>query len=96
MCPAEVYITVRGCILYIDLQMDCLHFTRSVNCHQEECAWYREHFGAFELSASTTTEVGLIELGNVEDPYPLVEYMVGGLRMVTLKDLSLSKVSATV
>lgn len=37
---------------------------------KHECAWYREHFGGFELSASTTTEVGLIEFGNSEDPYP--------------------------
>lgn len=49
------------------------------------CAWYREHYGGFELSASPTREVALIELGDLDDPYPLVEYMVGGLRMVMLK-----------
>ena len=26
MCLAVVYITVRGCLLYMDLLMDCLHF----------------------------------------------------------------------
>lgn len=49
------------------------------------CAWYREHFGGFELSDLPTREVGLIELGDLEDPYPLVEYIVAGLRMVILK-----------
>lgn len=49
------------------------------------CAWYREHFGSFELSASPTREVALIELDDMEDPYPLVEYTVAGLRLVMLK-----------
>lgn len=49
------------------------------------CAWYREHFGSFELTASPTREVALIELADIEDPYPLVEYTVGGLHMVVLK-----------
>lgn len=49
------------------------------------CSWYREHFGGFELSASPTREIAIIELGDLEDPYPLVDYIVGGLRMVMLK-----------
>ena len=49
------------------------------------CAWYREHYRGFELSTSPTTEVALIELSDLDDPYPLVEYIVGGLRMVMLK-----------
>lgn len=36
-------------------------------------------------SASPTREVAFIELGYLEDPYPLVEYTVRGLRMVMLK-----------
>ena len=52
---------------------------------RDVCAWYREHYGGFELSASPTREVALIEHGDLEDPYPLVEYSVGGLRMVMLK-----------
>ncbi|KAL6457318.1 hypothetical protein MHYP_G00342810 [Metynnis hypsauchen] len=55
------------------------------------CAWYREHYGGFELSESPTREVGLIELGDLEDPYPLVEYIVAGLRMVILKRFFLVK-----
>nr|XP_046269580.1 uncharacterized protein LOC124072313 isoform X1 [Scatophagus argus] len=52
---------------------------------KDVCAWYREHYGGFELSASPTREVALIELGELEDSYPLAEYTVGGLRMVMLK-----------
>lgn len=52
---------------------------------KDVCAWYREHYSGFELSASPTREVALIELGDLVDPYPLVAYMVGGLRMVMLK-----------
>lgn len=44
------------------------------------CAWYREHYGGSELSASPIREVALIELGDLEDPYPLVEYIVGAKR----------------
>lgn len=49
------------------------------------CSWYREHYGGFELSASPTSEIAIIQLGDLEDPYPLVDYIVGGLRMVMLK-----------
>lgn len=37
---------------------------------KDVCAWYREHYGGFELSASPTGEVALIELGDSEDPIP--------------------------
>ncbi len=46
-------------------------------------AWYREHFRAFELCP--TSEVSLIQLGALLDPYPLADYRIGGRRMVTLK-----------
>lgn len=49
------------------------------------CTWYREHYRGFELTALPNTEVALIELGDFKDPYPLVDYMVGGLRMVSLR-----------
>lgn len=32
-----------------------------------------------------TPEVALIELGDLEDPFPLMQYIVGGLCMVMLK-----------
>lgn len=47
--------------------------------------WYREHFRAFELSASPVRETVLVELGDLADDYPLADYVVGSLRLVTLK-----------
>lgn len=47
--------------------------------------WYREHFRAFELTACPSRETVLIELGELADEYPLADYFVGPLRLVTLK-----------
>lgn len=47
--------------------------------------WYREHFRAFEFSASPTREMFFVEHADLADDYPLADYMVGPLRMVTLK-----------
>lgn len=49
------------------------------------CGWYREHFRAFELSVSPTREMLFLEHGDLADGYPLADYMVGPLRLVTLK-----------
>lgn len=45
----------------------------------------QEHFRAFELSVYPTRETVLIELGELADDYPLADYFVGPLRLVTLK-----------
>lgn len=37
---------------------------------KDVCAWYREHYGGFVLSTSSTREVALIEFGALVDPYP--------------------------
>lgn len=68
------------------LQMCILH-DRLFFIVRELCGWYREHFRAFELSPSPTRSVILIELSELADEYPLADYMVGPLRMVTLKQL---------
>lgn len=47
-------------------------------------SWYREHYRAFELDPSPK-DVSLIELSELADRYPLSDYKVGALRMVTLK-----------
>lgn len=47
--------------------------------------WYSEHHRAFELMACPTKDIDLIELSDLADDYPLAEYFVGSLRMVTLK-----------
>lgn len=49
------------------------------------CAWYRDNFRAFELTASPGREVALVQLEELTDCYPLVAYTVGSKHMVTLK-----------
>lgn len=49
------------------------------------CGWYSEHYRAFELTACPTKDTDLIELSDLADDYPLADYFVGSLRMVTLK-----------
>ncbi|KAI2644609.1 Shikimate kinase [Labeo rohita] len=49
------------------------------------CGWYREHFRAFENTVSSTIEMFFVEHGDLADSYPLSDYMVGPLRLVTLK-----------
>lgn len=49
------------------------------------CAWYREHFRAYELTTSPNREVALVDLENLADMYPLCDYTMGVKRMVTLK-----------
>ncbi|XP_051813200.1 uncharacterized protein LOC127536542 isoform X4 [Acanthochromis polyacanthus] len=49
------------------------------------CAWYIEHYRAFELRLSPAREVKLLALSELTDAYPLAAYMVGSSRMVTLK-----------
>lgn len=46
-------------------------------------SWYMEHYRAFHLQ--TTTDVVVVSMTELADPYPLCDYEVGHLRMVTLK-----------
>lgn len=48
-------------------------------------AWYREHYRAYELKSCPTKEVVLLELNELADPYPLADYSIGGMRLITLK-----------
>lgn len=47
--------------------------------------WYIEHYRAFDLKTSPGKEVDLIEPQELHDAYPLADYKVGGMRLVTLK-----------
>lgn len=49
------------------------------------CAWYHEHFRAYELTILPNREVALVDLEDLADAYPLCDYNVGVRRMVTLK-----------
>lgn len=46
-------------------------------------SWYRDHYRAFELHP--TRQFIVVGLKELSDQYPLVDYRVGTLRMVTLK-----------
>lgn len=48
------------------------------------CSWYKEHYRSFELDPSPR-DVSLVELTELADRYPLSDYKIGALRMVTLK-----------
>ncbi len=67
-------------ILQICIVKSSLHFVVKVLC-----AWYQEHFRAFQLTVSPDREVALVDLDQLTDAYPLYDYMVGGRRMMTLK-----------
>lgn len=47
--------------------------------------WYIEHYRAYKLETSPVKEVDLIEPQELQDIYPLADYRVGGMRLVTLK-----------
>lgn len=48
-------------------------------------AWLWEHYRAYELKTCPTKEIKLIHPNEPSDPYPLVDYTVGGMRLITLK-----------
>lgn len=66
------------------LQMCIFHNKLSFIC-KKLCCWYREHFGAYEVNASHVSELVFIEHGELLDDYPLVCYLVGAVKMLTLK-----------
>lgn len=48
-------------------------------------AWYLEHYRSYALVMSTTTtQLRLVGAHELTDPYPLVHYMVGGRRLISL------------
>ncbi len=49
------------------------------------CGWYRDHYRAYELSQSPTKAVSLVEVSELTDEYPLADYLIGRVQMVTLK-----------
>ena len=48
-------------------------------------AWHLEHFRAFKLEVSSTKGIILVAPDELIDPYPLVDYTVGGVCLITLK-----------
>lgn len=48
-------------------------------------AWFREHYRAFELQPCPTGTMSLITHDELAEKYPLHDYFVGPLRLVTFK-----------
>ena len=66
---------MRICVLH-----DTLHFiVRKLS------AWFREHYRAFELQPCPTGRMSLIRNDDLAEKYPLHDYFVGPLRLVTYK-----------
>lgn len=47
--------------------------------------WYMEHYRAYDLKTSPSKEVELVEPQELHDTYPLADYKIRGMRLVTLK-----------
>lgn len=47
--------------------------------------WYMEHYRAYDLKTSPSKEVELVEPQELHDTYPLADYNIRGMRLVTLK-----------
>ncbi|KAL4006537.1 all-trans-retinol 3,4-desaturase [Sarotherodon galilaeus] len=80
-----VHGTVNGLPKFNEIIQLCIVEKKLCFIVRELCSWYREHYGGFELSTPSTRELAIIELGDLEDPYPLADYIVEGLRLVMLK-----------
>lgn len=48
-------------------------------------AWLWGHYRAYELKSCPAQEMRLVHPNELNDPYPLVDYTVGGMRLLTLK-----------
>lgn len=48
-------------------------------------AWYWKHFRAYELKPCPTRKLQLVEQHQLLDPYPLAQYRVRGMQLITLK-----------
>ena len=48
-------------------------------------AWYWEHFRAYELKPCPTRKLELVDQNELSDPYPLADYTIRGMRLITLK-----------
>lgn len=49
------------------------------------CGWYFEHYRAYDLKTVPGKEVELVAPHKLHDAYPLSDYIIGGVHLVTLK-----------
>lgn len=66
-------------ILMVVLKKELVFIVRKLS------SWYMEHFRAYQLETSPSKEIEVLEPSQLTDPYPLVDYTVGAMRLITLK-----------
>lgn len=77
--------SVGGLPEFVEILQMCILENTLIFICRKLASWYREHYRAFEIQASSATEIVLAELSELIDDYPLVDYKCGTCRMVTLK-----------
>ncbi len=68
---------------FCEILQICLVQERMCFIVKRMTSWYREHYRAFEIHA--TSDITLLEVADLTDPYPLAAYSIESMRMVTLK-----------
>lgn len=66
-------------IQMVVLQKELIFIVRKLS------AWYLEHFRAYRLEILPTKEIDVLEPTQLTDCYPLADYTVGTMRLITLK-----------
>ncbi|KAG9264843.1 hypothetical protein AMEX_G21178 [Astyanax mexicanus] len=80
-----VHGSVGGLPDFAEILQMCVFVDTLIFICKKLCSWYREHYRAFELQSSSAREIVLVELSELTDSYPLVDYKCGIHRMVSLK-----------
>ena len=70
---------------FCEIEQICILHNSVFYIVSELCGWYQEHYRAFELSTLSTKTFTLVAASELLDAYPLVDYKIGLVRMVTLK-----------
>lgn len=80
ICEFTDGLPVFGQIIRICVLQNSLNFIV-----RKFLAWFRDHYRAFELQPCLTGKMFLITYDDLAEKYPLHDYFIGPLRLVTLK-----------
>lgn len=80
-----VHRAVGGLPEFSEVDQICIVHKSVFFIVEELCGWYSEHFRVFELSPAPTRTFSLVALSELLDNYPLADYKIGLVRVVTLK-----------
>lgn len=75
--------STSGLLDFCEILQICLVQERMCFIVKRMSSWYREHYRAFEMHA--TSDITLLEVADLTDLYPLADYSIESMRMVTLK-----------